>query len=215
MSTTTPRPAVTVVVADDHPAFVAGVAATLAQDPRIEVLGTAPDGAQALAAITQLRPDVALLDLAMPELDGIEVLRALRDRGSSTAVVFLAATADGATVHTALTLGAKGFLEKLDEIDRIRNVVVAAGRGGTPQVSPQLAVRAVGEISSLTTQALSHREREALLGVATGQTVERIADQCALSPATIKTYLQRSYAKLGVSSAPAAVHTAWQRGILS
>jgi two-component system nitrate/nitrite response regulator NarL len=207
---------VRVFVADDHPLVRDGFLRACEDDPALDVVGSAGDGREALEAIQRIRPDVALLDVKMPELDGIAVVRALARDGVPTRVVFLSAYVDSAVAYKALAEGASGFLSKDASAATVREAIVAAHRGETV-LSPEVQSGIAGEIRLRSTPdrpSLSSREREVLGLIAEGLSAPDIARQLHLSPATVKGHLQGLYEKLGVSERAAAVAEAMRRGLL-
>lgn len=211
---------VRVVVGDDHPMYRRSLRAAIDDHADLELVGDAADGNQALDRVRELQPDVALLDLRMPGLDGFEVLTALREdeRSShvrSSDVLFLSAFGDSATVHRALEAGASGFLSKDAEESEICEAILSVARDGQIVVSPQLQQAVFDRIRQQASGSrLSAREKQILAGVAAGKSLAAIGEELSLSPATVKTYLHRAYEKLGVSDRAAAVAKAYQQGIL-
>jgi two-component system, NarL family, nitrate/nitrite response regulator NarL len=210
------RARVRVVVADDHPLFREAVVRAVRERPDFELVGEAADGRQALEAIRELEPDVAVLDVKMPDLDGLQVLNAvLRDR-LPTRIVLLSAFLDGPTAYEAVATGAAAFLSKDADRSKITDTVAAVARGETvlaPEVQAGLAeeIRLRGDRDR---PALSQREREVLEHIAAGRSAPEIAKLLYLSPATVKSHLQALYEKLGVSERAAAVAEAMRRGLI-
>lgn len=207
---------VRVVVGDDHPLFREGAVRALVASGQIEVVGEAGDGLQALELIGRLRPDVALLDLRMPGLDGAQVAAAALKQGLSTRVLLLSAYTDSALVYRALQQGVAGYLPKESSRTAIVNAVLdcAAGRD---VVAPELASGLAAEIrrrAEPSGPSLSAREREVLQLIASGESIPTIARELFLAPSTIKTHVQRLYEKLGVADRAAAVAEAMRRGLL-
>ena len=206
----------TVFVADDHPVFRDGLVRALRTRPEFEIVGEAGDGREALGEIKRLTPDVALLDLKMPGLDGAAVAQAVRRDGLPTRVVLISAHAPSELVYRAISLGAAAYLSKEASRDEICDTVAAAARGET-RLSPeiqgelvrQIQMRAVGE-----RPVLSQREREVLELIAEGLSAPDVAKRLHVSPATVKTHLQSLYEKLGVSDRAAAVASAMRTGLL-
>lgn len=206
---------VRVVVGDDHPMYRRSLRAAIDDHADLELVGDAADGNQALDRVRELQPDVALLDLRMPGLDGFEVLTALREDERSSHVLFLSAFGDSATVHRALEAGASGFLSKDAEESEICEAILSVARDGQIVVSPQLQQAVFDRIRQQASGSrLSAREKQILAGVAAGKSLAAIGEELSLSPATVKTYLHRAYEKLGVSDRAAAVAKAYQQGIL-
>jgi len=208
--------AASVVVADDHPVYRGAVAGIVEAHPELELAGEADTGRKALELIAGVRPDVAVVDIRMPDLDGISVLKAVvRDR-LPTRVMLLTAEVDGATAHDAVASGAAGYLSKRSRAAEIADAILAVVRGGTvlaPEIQAGLAaeIRARAETSP---RLLSDREMEVLRLTAEGHSAPEIGRRLYLSAATVKTHLQRIYEKLGVTDRAAAVAEAMRRGLL-
>jgi len=207
---------VRVVVADDHPLFREAVVRTIRERPEFELVGEAPDGRAALEQIRAVRPDVAVLDLKMPGLDGLQVVNALRRDGDATRVVLLTAFLDGAVAYEAVAAGAAAFLSKDADRRRVADAVAAVARGETvfgSDVQAGLAeqIRLRGGADR---PGLSPREQEVLRLVADGLSAPEIGRRIYLSTATVKGHLQSLYEKLGVSDRAAAVAEAMRRGLL-
>jgi two-component system, NarL family, nitrate/nitrite response regulator NarL len=207
---------VRVFVADDHPLVREGLLRAVGDRPQLELVGSAGNGREALDGIRELRPDVALLDVKMPQLDGIGVVRAVTREELPTRVVFLSAYVDSAVAYRALAAGAAGFLSKESPSQAVCDAIVAASRGETvmsPEVQSGIAeeirLRAAPERLSL-----SARENEVLVLIADGLSAPDIGKRLHLSPATVKGHLKSLYEKLGVSERAAAVAEAMRRGLL-
>ncbi|SLI87836.1 Possible nitrate/nitrite response transcriptional regulatory protein NarL (LuxR family) [Mycobacteroides abscessus subsp. bolletii] len=206
---------VRVVVGDDHPLFREGVVRALTASGQITVVAEAENGAGALELIREHRPDVALVDYRMPELDGTQVAAAVR-RDELPTRVLLSAHDDAAIVYRALEEGAAGFLSKESTRTELVGAVLDCARG-RDVVAASLTAGLAGEIRKRTQPAgpsLSTREREVLRMIAAGQTVPAIARALFLAPSTVKTHVQRLYEKLGVGDRAAAVAEAMRRGLL-
>lgn len=208
---------VRVLVADDHPLFREGVARAIRDRPDLELVAETGDGTAALERIRELAPDVALLDVRLPGIDGPGVLKALRRDGDATAVLFLSAFTDGDVVHPALSAGASGYLSKEATRDEICDAIAAVARGETVLSRDAQAgvVRALHHRGTAADAVLTPREREVLTLTAAGVSAPEIGRRLFLSPATVKTHLQRTYEKLGVDDRAAAVAEAIRRGLIS
>jgi two-component system nitrate/nitrite response regulator NarL len=207
---------VRVLVADDHPMFRDAIVRAVRERPEFEVVAEAGDGRAALQAIRDERPDVAVLDLRMPELDGLQVATALRRDGIETRVVLLSAFIDGALVYQAVAAGAAAYLTKEADRGEVCDTIAAVARGETV-LAPEAQAGLAAEVrlrAAPTGPALSPREREVLAMVAQGDSAPDIAATLHLSAATIKGHLQSLYEKLGVSDRAAAVAEAMRRGLL-
>ena len=197
---------VTVYVADDHPVYRDGVVLALRARPaEFQVVGTGADGRIALAALRQLRCDVAVLDVRMPGLDGMAVLRCVREESLPTSVVLVSATVDAAQAQAALDAGASELLSKEATRERICAAIAAAACGA------RVPAEADGDGFR---RLLSARELEVLHLTAAGLSAPAIGRELHLSPETIKTHLRNVYDKLGVSDRAAAVAEGMRRGLL-
>jgi two-component system nitrate/nitrite response regulator NarL len=214
MSAANPR--VRVVIADDHPFFRDGVTRGLTRDGRVEIVAEAEDGRQALEAIRAERPDVALVDYQMPELDGLAIVRAVVRDELPTRVLLLSAHTESGRVFEALEAGAAGYLPKDARRSEIIEAVLKAARGET--VVPEgIAGGLAGEIrlrAQSSGPALSERERQVLQAFARGQSIPQVAAELTIGVSTVKTHTQRLYEKLGVSDRAAAVAEAMRRGLV-
>ena len=208
--------AVRVLVADDHPLFRRGMVQAIERRAELTLVGEHADGEAALEAIRETKPDIALLDVRMPKLTGIEVLETLAPDGLPTRIVLLSGYPDPDAVYRAISAGAAGFLAKSAPGSEICERLVAVARGEVvlaPEVQSELA----GQLRSQAhtgTPLLSPREREILGLIAAGELAPDIAKRLGLSPATVRTHLQHLYEKLGVSDRAAAVAAAMRRGML-
>lgn len=207
---------VTAVVVDDHPFFRDGIVRGLTMSGRVKVLGDAGDGREGLELIRAESPDVAVVDYQMPDLDGLDVVRAIVRDGLPTGVLLLSAITDSAVVFAALEAGARGYLAKDASRADVVSAVEEVARGRTV-VPPDLAGALADQIrmrASSSGPALSDREREVLEGFSRGLSIPQVAAELYLAPSTVKTHTQRLYEKLGVSDRAAAVAEAMRRGLL-
>ena len=206
-----------VLVADDHPLYREGVLRAIKARPDLEVVGEATDGRQALAEIERLRPDVAVLDVRMPGLEGPQVVTAVQRENIETRVVLLSAYVDQDVVYQVVAAGARGYLSKDATAAEICDAIAAVARGETvlaPEVQSALATGVERHARAGREPALSAREREVLELIAEGRSIPQIGGQLHLSPATVKTHVQGLYEKLGVSERAAAVAEGMRRGLL-
>ena len=196
--------------------FRDGVVRALLSSGEIEVVAEAHDGTEALAAIKEHQPAVALLDYRMPGLDGAQVAAAVVRDELPTRVLLISAHDDSAIVYHAIQEGAAGFLPKESTRAEIVAAVLNCARG-RDVLSPGLAAGLAGEIRRRAEPAgpvLSPREREVLNLIAKGSSIPAIAAELFLAPSTVKTHVQRLYEKLGVSDRAAAVAEAMRRKLL-
>jgi DNA-binding NarL/FixJ family response regulator len=201
------------LIVDDHPVVRDGLRGMFAADPEFEVLGEAGTGAEAVTVAAAVRPDVVLMDLRMPELDGVRAIAALRERGIPARVLVLTTYDTDRDVLPAIEAGATGYLLKDAPRDELFRAVRAAARGEAV-LSPSVASRLMGELRSPGREPLSQRELEVLGLVARGSTNREAATRLFISEATVKTHLLHIYAKLGVNDRAAAVAAAFERGLL-
>ena len=189
---------VRVLIADDHRLMREGTAALLARDPAIDVAGLAANGSEALALAEDLRPDVLLLDLWMPELSGIEVCAAVRDRLPEIQVLILTVSEQEPDLLAALRVGAAGYLLKDMPPTELVAAVLGAG-AGEPRIPASMAGRVLHDVDAGSMGAiedLSPREREVLELMAQGLRNREIAERLFLSEATIKTHVRHLLEKL-------------------
>ncbi len=212
----TPRPRVRVLLAEDHPIYLEGLARAIKDQPELELVGTAENGRTALDSIRELHPDVTVLDMRLPELDGVEVLNAIARDGLATRVLMLSAQRDSKAVFEAMRTGAEAYLTKDASRRVICDTILAVSRGETV-LAPEVQAALVGELRDREVDdrpVLSPREGEVLQLIAKGLSAPAIAERLYVSPATVKTHLQGLYEKLGVSERAAAVAEAMRRGLL-
>jgi two-component system nitrate/nitrite response regulator NarL len=209
-------PRVRVVVVDDHPFFRDGLIRGLVNSGRVDVVGEAENGRDALELITELRPDVAVVDYQMADLDGLQVLSAIIRDGLPTRVLMLSAVVESSIVYASVEAGAAGYLSKEARRQEIVDAVLAVSRGRTV-VPPELAAGLVSQIrmrAESNRPILSPRELEVLKGFARGLSVPELGKELFLGTSTVKTHAQRLYQKLGVSDRAAAVAEGMRQGLL-
>jgi DNA-binding NarL/FixJ family response regulator len=205
---------ISMLIVDDHPVVRDGLRGMFTGDPRFEVLGEAANGAEAIAAAEKLRPDVILMDLRMPEVDGVTAIRELAKRGVPSRILVLTTYDTDSDVLPAIEAGATGFMLKDAPREELFRAVQAAARGQAA-LSPAVATRLMGQMRQPASEPLSQRELEVLGLIARGSTNREAAAQLFISEATVKTHLLHVYAKLGVKDRAAAVATAFERGYLT
>jgi DNA-binding NarL/FixJ family response regulator len=204
---------VRLVVADDHPVVRDGIVGMVSSDPELEVVGEASDGAEAVALVRALAPDVVLMDLRMPGMDGVTAIRELTRIGAACRVVVLTTYDADADVLPAIEAGATGYLLKDATREQLLRAVHAAANGRT-ELAPSVVSRLVGRVRAPDASLLTARELEVLGLVADGATNRQVGAQLHLSEATVKTHLVNLYAKLGVGDRAAAVAEGFRRGLL-
>ncbi len=201
------------VIADDHPVVRDGLRAMLATQPDMELVGEAATGTEAVAHARALRPDVVLMDLQMPGLDGPGAIAALGEQAPEVRVLVLTTYGTDADITRAVDAGATGYLLKDAPREQLFAAIRSAARGESV-LSPSVATRVLGRMRAPAEEALSPRELEILQAVARGLSNKDIGRQLYVSEATVKTHLLRVFAKLGVDDRTAAVTVALERGII-
>jgi len=194
-----------VLLVDDFPLVREGIAAALARDPAVEIVGEASDGVEGLAAAKELQPDVVLLDLHMPEMGGMMLLERLRTEVPSARVLIITASEKAETLLAAVSGGAAGYITKRSTRAELLNAIITVHGGGSI-VAPHLAVHlfrqyaraANGEAGDLR-NALTTREQDVLRLVAKGLTDNEISKEIYVSPRTVQNHLASIRQKVGLS----------------
>jgi two-component system, NarL family, response regulator LiaR len=196
-----------ILIVDDHAVVRQGLRMFLALDSEFQVVGEAADGQEALALARQLKPDVVLMDLLMPGMDGISAIRSLRREMPEIEVIALTSVLEDASVVGAIKAGAIGYLLKDTQSEGLCRAIKAAAAGQV-QLSPQVADRLLREIHSPENpEALTKRETEVLRLLGSGLANKEIAVELSLAETTVKTHVGNIMMKLGVSSrTQAALH---------
>ena len=211
---------VRVVVADDQRVVREGLVTVLSVMPGVEVVGAAADGEQAVALVNRYRPQVVLMDLRMPRLDGVEATRRILAAHPATAIVVLTTYADDDSILSALRAGALGYLTKDAGREEIARALHAAAAGEAildPAVQARLVAAAGPALDSIPSRplpdGLTAREAEVLSLIAAGRTNTQIADALVISPSTVKTHINNIFAKTGISDRAQAVRYAYRHGL--
>jgi DNA-binding NarL/FixJ family response regulator len=211
---------ITIFLADDHAVVRDGLRSLLEAQPDLKVIGDASDGRDAVRQVPQLRPDVAILDIAMPDLNGIEATRQICELCPATQIIILSMHATPGHIFEALQAGARGYLLKASAGVEVVNAIraVYAGQRYLGQkildqvIDDYLNQKEVGEMKSPLAR-LTPREREILQLVAEGKSSAETADILGLSPKTVETYRSHLMQKLGISDLPSLVKFAIRYGL--
>jgi len=203
----------TLLVVDDHPVVRDGIVGMVGSADDITVIGEASDGAEAVALARVHAPDVVLMDLRMPRMDGVAALREFARLGIVSRVVVLTTFDADADVLPAIAAGATGYLLKDASRDELLHAIRAAAAGRTV-LAPEVASRLVDRVRTPEAALLTPRELEILGLIADGATNRAAGDRLHLSEATVKTHLLSIYGKLGVGDRAAAVAEGFRRGLL-
>lgn len=204
-----------VMLVDDHQMVRNGLGTFLLVHDDLELVGEAGDGEQALTTFERVHPDVVLMDLKMPRMDGVEATRALLKRDPEVRVIALTSFKDEALVREALDAGAIGYLLKDVDADDLADAIRAAHRG-EPTLAPEAAwalFKAARRGHGLGDD-LTEREREVLALLVDGLTNREIADRLYISDSTVKTHVSNILSKLGVATRTEAVSLALQKGLI-
>jgi DNA-binding NarL/FixJ family response regulator len=209
---------VRVVLADDHNLVRAGLRALLEDIPGVQVVGEAADGREALSLILQLRPDVALLDIAMPELNGLEAAARVAREAPGTRVVMLSMHANESYVAQALKAGVAGYVLKDAFADELPIVLRTVARGETylsPGISKQVVDALRTRLATGETDVLTPRQREILQLIAEGKSTKEIAHLLELSVKTVETHRAQIMERLDIHDVPGLVRYAIRAGLVS
>ncbi len=202
-----------VLIVDDHPVVRDGLRGIFESTTEFEVVGEAVNGAEAVTRARALRPDVVLMDLRMPDVDGVTAIKRLAELGLDTRVLVLTTYDTDSDVVPAIEAGATGYLLKDAPRSELLRAVRAAARGAAGR-SPAVGPRRLGPVRAPVREPLSNRELDVLALVARGTSNRDTATRLFISEATVKTHLLHIYAKLGVNDRAAAVATGFERGLL-
>lgn len=200
-----------VLVVDDHPVVRTGLGAVISLEPDFKLVGEAEDGAQAVAMVREQRPDVVLMDLRMPRMDGVSAIRAIRTESPEVRVLALTTYDGDVSIHRALEAGARGYLLKDMLLTEVVTAIRAVYRGERVIPAPVAA-----RLAEFTPRAdLTEREVEVMQFAARGFSNREIASAIGRSDETVKLHLKNIFMKLGVADRTEAVTVAISRGILS
>lgn len=208
-----------VLVADDHQMFREGLAGLLSAEPDFRVVAQAGDGREAVRLISELRPDVAIVDVTMPEMNGIETARRIRDEHPGTRVVALSMHAESRFVTEMFQAGASGYVLKMCDFDELAGAVRTVAAGGS-HVSSQVAGEVIRSLAGLVPETsdaggLSEREREVLQLLAEGKSSKECAQVLHVSVKTIDSHRRQIMQKLGLGSVAELTKYAIRSGLTS
>src|SRR3712207_3656048 len=207
--------AIRVLITDDHGVVRQGLRMFLSLDPDIEVVGEAANGQEAVAMARELKPDVVLMDLLMPVMDGIEATRVIRSELSEVEVLALTSVLEDVSVTGAVRAGAIGYLLKDTDAEELRQAIQAAAEGRV-HLAPEAGARLMREVRAPESpEELTERETEILKLLARGKANKEIASTLFLEEKTVKSYVSSILRKLGVQSRTQAALQAVRTGLVS
>lgn len=209
-----------IVLADDHTIVRQGIETLLKDDETVEIVGQAGDGYEALELIEEEKPDIAILDISMPRLNGLETTRKIKEQGLETDVIFLSMYDDEGYIRRAIKTGGSGYLLKEDAIDELEGAIESV-RNGYYYMSPpiltslvEMMERELRELEPDVLEKLTSREREILQLVAEGNSNKEIADILSRSVETVRTHRANMMEKLDIHSAKEIREFALEEGII-
>jgi two-component system, NarL family, response regulator DegU len=206
-----------VVIIDDHPIVRAGMRMVLNETPEIQIVGEGINGQEALRLAAEMKPDVLVLDVNLPDINGLEVTRRLRASGNATPVLILTVHNDSQMIFGLLKAGATGYVLKDDTLETLASAIQAVSHGETwlsSRITEHVVQRALGENKppELPSPGLTSREMEVMCLLATGLDNEEIAQKLTLTMRTVQNHVSTIYGKLGVASRAEAILFAIRRG---
>jgi DNA-binding NarL/FixJ family response regulator len=204
---------VRILVTDDHPVVRAGLSGMLSGEPDFEVVGEAQNGTEAVAFVGELKPDVVLMDLRMPEMDGVTAIGHIKSDHPDVHILVLTTYESDADILRAIETGATGYLLKDTPREELFGAIRTVAQGQSP-LAPGVAARLMQRVRDPEEEGLSTREIEVLELVAHGTSNKEIAKQLWVSETTVKSHMLHIFDKLGVTDRTAAVTEALKRGII-
>jgi two-component system, NarL family, nitrate/nitrite response regulator NarL len=205
------------LIVDDHPMFLEGISMLVERLDDIELAGRCDSGEQAIEVITADPPDMVVLDFQLGDITGLDVLSTVSEQGIAVRALFVSGRLENDDVYRLVEAGALGIIEKDASFDQIADAIQRVARGQavlSPRVQAAVMAGIRERVDREPAVSLSDRERQMLHGLARGLSAPAIGSELGLSAATVKSYLQRLYEKLGVSDRAAAVAEGMRRGLV-
>jgi DNA-binding NarL/FixJ family response regulator len=210
---------ITILIADDHPVVREGLITMISREPDFKVVGEAKNGLEAVEKVKQLQPDVVLMDLRMPELDGVEAIRQISLTETNVKFIILTTYSDDDYIFKGIEVGARAYLLKDAPREELFKAIKAVNRGES-LIQPVIASKILDRFVEMTKQAqapqdlLSGRELEVLELMAKGSANKEIADQLSITNSTVKTHITSIFQKLNATDRTEAVTQAIKKGII-
>ncbi|MGD0855643.1 MAG: response regulator transcription factor [Dehalococcoidia bacterium] len=210
--------AIKILIVDDHPVVREGIGAMLKREPDFKIVGEAANGLEALEQARELSPDVILMDLRMPEMDGVEAITKIKEAKPEIKFIILTTYSDDEYIFKGIAAGARAYLLKDAPRDELFKAIRAVSRGES-LIQPVVASRVLDKLAELSrknpgAETLSEREVEVLRLMAKGVSNSNIAEELSITQSTVKTHITNIFQKLNVTTRTEAVTTALKRGII-
>jgi DNA-binding NarL/FixJ family response regulator len=210
--------AIKIVIVDDHPVVREGIGAMLKKEPDFKILGEASNGLEAVEKVRELAPDVVLMDLRMPELDGVEAMTRIKAENSDVKFIILTTFSDDEYIFRGIAAGARAYLLKDAPREELFKAIRAVSKGES-LIQPVVASKVLDRLFELSkktpaSETLSEREIEVLRLMAKGVSNKDIADQLSITQSTVKTHITSIFQKLDVTTRTEAVTNALRKGII-
>lgn len=207
-----------ILIVDDHPVVREGIGSMLKKQPDFRIVGEACNGLEAVEKARELSPDVVLMDLRMPELDGVEAIKRIKEEKPEVKFIILTTYSDDEYIFKGIAAGARAYLLKDAPRDELFKAIRAVSRGES-LIQPIVASRVLDKLAELSrktpsAETLSEREVEVLRLMASGESNKDIADKLSITQSTVKTHITSIFQKLNVTTRTEAVTTALKRGII-
>jgi len=210
--------AIRILIVDDHPVVREGIGSMLKREPDFKIVGEATNGLEAIEKVHELSPDIVLMDLRMPELDGVEAMIRIRAEKPEVKFIILTTFSDDEYIFRGIAAGARAYLLKDAPRAELFSAIRAVSKGES-QIQPVVASRVLDKLAELSkktpaAETLSERETEVLKLMAKGVSNKELADQLSITQSTVKTHITSIFQKLNVTTRTEAVTTALRKGII-
>ncbi len=210
--------AIKILIVDDHPVVREGIGSMLKREPDFKIVGEATNGLEAIEKVRELSPDVVLMDLRMPEMDGVEAISRIKEERPEIKFIILTTYSDDEYIFKGIAAGARAYLLKDAPREELFKAIRAVSRGES-LIQPVVASKVLDRLAELSkktpsAETLSEREIEVLRLMASGVSNRDIADQLSITQSTVKTHITSIFQKLNVTTRTEAVTTALRKGVI-